>query len=404
MNNMTRKKTTSSSCNGKRQGIVNAKSSVLTLATAIVLLGAIFVMGFEDVSVEAAKGAPGKPIAVQLNSNGFPSGPHINLNIHGRDLGWNGCQDVEGPPKSDDNDLGKNINAPLDGTGNILFVSNKKSTNTDMTVWDNCTENVHILDTDPAKVQIPPNGIDGWFVYWRMQAGNSNNQELANVTLTPNLNLLAMCNDDPDNPIIGFSEFNDCQDTGPAPELVMPILQVSTGGISDPDGEKITKWDQIGKGKNRQLAADVTDLFMWSGSVCNSNLDFTGDGSISLSDFNVTNNVGGDPDGVVNASDFEALIAAGLISQTVDDDPTNNWTTAAELMALIDFDVVNEIVDPGAEFTALLNLIAECLVFEDDIWIFTAADIVEHGFDYENHGSKLTQIRFYNASATNVIR
>ncbi len=140
MNNMTRKKTTSSSCNGKRQGIVNAKSSVLTLATAIVLLGAIFVIGFDDVSVSAAKGAPGKPIAVQLNSNGFPSGPHINLNIHGRDLGWNGCQDVEGPPKSDDNDLGKNINTPIEGTGDILFVSKKKSKNQKKTLCNNRTK------------------------------------------------------------------------------------------------------------------------------------------------------------------------------------------------------------------------------------------------------------------------
>ena len=401
---MTRKTTKSTSCNGKRQGIVNAKSSILTLTTVIVLLGAIFVIGFEDVSVSAAKGGiPGKSIAVQLNSNGFPSGPHINLNIHGRDLGWNGCQDVEGPPKSDDNDLGKNINAPLEGIGTILFVSNKKSTNTDLTVWDNCTENVHFLDTDAAKVQIPPNGKDGWFVYWRMQAGNNNNQELADVTLTPNLNLLAMCNDDPDNPIIGFSEFNDCQDTGPSPELIMPILQVSTGGLMDETGETITKWVQIGKGKTRQLAVDVTERFMWSGTVCNSDLDFTGDGSISLSDFNVTNNVGGDPDGVVNASDFNALIAAGLISPTDDDDPTNDFVTGADIMGLIDFNG-NEIIDPGAEFTALLNLIAECLVFEDPIWIFNAADIVEHGFDYENHGSKLTQIRFYNATATNVIR
>jgi hypothetical protein len=260
-----------------------------------------------------------------------------------------------------------------------------------MTVWDNCTENVHSSDTDAAKVQIPPNGDDGWFVYWRMQAGNSNNQELAEVTLTPNLELLAMCNDDPDNPIIGFSEFNDCDDIS---DMLMPILQVSTGGLSDPDGVKITKWDQIGKGKTRQLAVDVTESFMWSGTVCNADLDFTGDGSISLSDFNVTNNVGGDPDGVVNASDFDALISDGLISGA--------FTDGADIMALIDANG-NEIIDPE-ELTALLNLIAECLVFEEDIWIFTAADIVEHGFDYENHGSKLTQIRFYNASATNVIR
>jgi len=394
MNNMTRKTTTSSSCNGKRQGIVNAKSSVLTLATAIVLLGAVFVIGFEDVSVSAAKGGiPGKSKDVQMNSNGFPSGPHINLNIHGRDLGWNGCQDVEGPPKSDDNDLGKNINTPIDGVGDILFVSNKKSKNPNMTVWDNCTQNVHASDTDPAKVQIPPNGDDGWFVYWRMHAGNNNNQVLANVTFTPNLNLLAMCNDDPDNPIINFSEFNDCQDMND--DLMMPIAQVHSDGIFSSDGEKITKWDQIGKGKNRQLAADVTDLFMWSGTVCNANLDSTGDSSISLADFDVTNSTGGAPDGVVNATDFDALISAGLISGA--------FTDGADIMTQKDANG-NEEIDDGSEFTSILELINECLVFDEPIWVFNAADIVEHGLEYDNKGSKLTQLRFYNASATNVIR
>lgn len=390
---MTRKTTKSSSSNGKLQGIFYAKSSVLTLTAVIVLLGAIFAISFEDVSVSAAKGGiPGKSKDVQMNSNGLPSGPHINLNIHGRDLGWNGCQDVEGPPTSDDNDLGNNVNAPIDGTGNILFVSNQKSTNSNMTVWDNCTENVNNSDTDPAKVQIPPNE-DGWYVYWRMHAGNNNNQELADVTFSPNLNLLAMCNDNSTNNIINFSEFNDCQDMND--DLIMPIAQVHSDGIFSSDGEQIKKWDQVGKGKNRQLAADVTDLFMWSGNVCNANLDFTGDSSISLADFDVTNSTGGMPDGVVNATDFDALINDNLIS--------GDFTDGADIMIQIDADN-SEAIEDGDEFTSLLELINECLVFEDPIWIFNAADIVEYGLEYDNNGSKLTQLRFYNASATNVIR
>jgi hypothetical protein len=264
-----------------------------------------------------------------------------------------------------------------------------------MTVWDNCTQGVHDSDTDPAKVQIPPNGDDGWFVYWRMHAGNNNNQVLANVTFTPNLNLLAMCNDNSTMNIINFSEFNDCQDMND--DLIMPIAQVHSDGIFNSDGEKITKWHKTGKRKNRILAADVTDLFMWSGTVCNADLDSTGDGSISLADFDVTNSTGGDPDGVVNATDFEKLIADGLIT----------GTTVAEIMAL---DLVgnggngNDEIDTEAEFIALLKLIEECLVFDEAIWVFNAADIVEHGLDYDNKGSKLTQLRFYNASATNVIR
>lgn len=384
--------TKSSSWKEKRHGIVNEKSSILTVAAAIVLIGAIFVLSYEDVSVSAAKGGiPGKSTEVQMNSDGFPSGPHINLNIHGRDYGWTGCQDVEGPPTSDDNDLGNNVNAPINGTGDILFVSNQKSTNPNMTVWDNCTQDVNDSDTDPAKVQIPPNE-DGWYVYWRMQAGNNNNKELANVTFTPNLNLLAMCNDNSTTSIVNFSEFNDCQDMND--DLIMPIAQVHDDGIFSSDGEKITKWDQIGKGKNRQLAADVTDLFMWTGNVCNANLDSDGDGTLELSDFDVTNSTGGEPDGIVNATDLDALIDAGLIS--------GSFTDGADIVMQID-ENGNEEIDED-EFTALLELINECLVFDEPIWVFDAADIVEHGLEYDNKGSKLTQLRFYNASATNVIR
>jgi len=218
-----------------------------------------------------------------------------------------------------------------------------------------------------------------------MHAGNNNNQELANVTFTPNLNLLAMCNDDLNDPIINFSEFNDCQDMND--EMMMPIAQVHDGGISDTEGKQITKWDKTGKGKNRILAADVTDFFTWSGTVCNANLDFTGDGSISLADFDVTNSTGGDSDGVVNATDFDALTGDGRIS----------GFTTEEIMDAIDGNE-NDVIDLE-EFTALLELINECLVFEDEIWVFNAADIVEHGLEYDNKGSKLTQLLFFKSQS-----
>ena len=56
------------------------------------------------------------------------------------------------------------------------------------------------------------------------------------------------------------------------------------------------------------------------------------------------------------------------------------------------------------ELLELLKLIPECQVFEEPTWIYTIADLVIHGFDYENNGSKLTQIRFYPVDTTQFIR
>jgi hypothetical protein len=39
----------------------------------------------------------------------------------------------------------------------------------------------------------------------------------------------------------------------------------------------------------------------------------------------------------------------------------------------------------------------------DEIWIFDLADLVVYGWDYQNHGSKLVQVRFYPVDATQFV-
>ena len=381
----------------RKKNQIQDKSVYYVAFIAVILLGVIVAYSFEDSSVSAAKGGiPGKSKAVQDKSNGFPSGPHLNLNIHGRDMGWNGCEDVTGDPQG----LGGNVNAPIDGAGNITFVSNKKSSIDNMTVWDNCTENVHASDIDPAVVQLPKND-DGYYVYARIlgKPNNGGGGMASNITLTPNLDVLTMCNDNSTNPLVGFDALLECGGNG-----ILPLAVIDNGGITNTTGFELERWETTGKGKGRSLALDVTDRFTWSGTACNESLDSTAPfGSITLADFDVTNSTGGDPDGVVNGTDVERLLDDLLIST----DPVMTWQEI--MIAVTGFEdgvITGDPLDDTSTFFAFLTLINECVVADGDnpIWVFNAADLVIHGLEVENNGATNTQLRFYDAGAVQVIK
>ena len=372
----------------RKQNTIQDKSVYFTIFVGVILLGVLVAYNFDDFSAFAGKGGvPGKTKAVQDISNGFPSGPHLTLNMHGRILGWGGCQDVTGGDP-----LGGNINIPIYDEGSITFVSNKKSSVTGMTVWDNCTENVNVSDTDPALVQLPKNE-DGWYVYVRILAkpNNGHNQgDPSSIMLTPDPSVLTMCNDNSTAPISGFGDFLSCDegDIG-----MMPLAVINEGGIFNTTGVLVEKFESSGKGKGRTFAVDMTDQFLWSGSACNANLDSNTSGTITLADFDVV-----DSPGVVNATDIQKLLDDGLIT-------TTPAMTAGEIVAAVDSggDPLGDI-DAGDEFLALLDLINECVVAEDPIWVFNAADLVIYGLDVDNNGAKNTQMRFYDAGSVNVIR
>ena len=384
----------------RKQNQIQDKSPYYVVFIAVILLGVLVTYSFADFSVSAARGGiPGKALDVQKNSNGFPSGPHLNLNIHGRGpADWNGCESVT-PHVGDP--LGGNINAPVDGAGNItLVVNNKKTSLTNMTVWDNCTENVHPDDDDPALIQLPTND-DGWYVYVRILGKpNNNNGEASSVVLTPDPSVLTMCNDNSTAPITGFENFTSC-DQGAVG--MMPILQISDGNIFNTTGVLIEKFDTIGKGKGRTQAVDMTDQFLWNGTVCNENLDTNFSDSITLADFDVTNSTGGDPDGVVNATDIDLLLFVGNLTKI---GAGTDLDTGAEIVAAVDAEglgaVAGEIEE--AEFLFFLDLINECKVFDEPIWVFNTAELVIYGLDWDGEGATNVQIRFYDAGSVNVIR
>ena len=84
-------------------------------------------------------------------SNGYPSGAHFNLNIHGKKDVYN-CDPSPG---------GKSVFIPEYGTSTLQYVSNMKSSVTEFTAIDRCAE---AFDGDRAKVQIPKED-EGYYVF-----------------------------------------------------------------------------------------------------------------------------------------------------------------------------------------------------------------------------------------------
>jgi len=128
--------------------------------------------------------------------------------------------------------------------------------------------------------------------------------------------------------------------------------------------------DESAKGKGKSKAVEITDLFIWSGVVCDASLDTSGPDGI--------------PDGQLTPHDFpdmiEAIEAAADAAGVFTDDGT--------------IDV--------AELQAYLATLDECTEFTDE-WVFNVADIVLYGFDYENNGTTLSQIRFYPTATTEFV-
>lgn len=282
-------------------------------------------------------------------SNGFPSGPHYNLNIHFKD--WEVC-----PPDLEDG--GHSIFFPMNETATIQYVSNKKSSVTDLIALDACG-----ID-GLAKVQLPavPNGVlaeeRGYFVFGRILGKPNNGQDCKNgvcpstVILDPAV-VIQACND-PLDPEIPFGDFTDVEDCDLALGL---ILDGSVYGATSETYERFVPGTTQKRGKSK--ATDITSLFTWSGWVYDSILDYDGDGDI-------------DADDVVPIADWDANS-----SGTIDDVEFNAWRDAQEAAGLAWY-------------------------FENR-WILDIADLVFANQDVYSDGGKLLQVRFYPMWTTEYI-
>jgi hypothetical protein len=172
----------------------------------------------------------------QVNPNGFPSGEHYNLNIHGKKLSFQ-CPE----PELDENGnpvYGRSVFIPEDGQGIQIIMESGSSkgkhaaTITDFGVMDACTAD---FDGDAAVLQIPPND-KGYRVYAR---------PLAKPTDEPSLQVM--------------------------PELLAAVDEfgndlIYLGLVTDNGFESAS--DIFTRKKGKSKAVDITGLFQWSGDVC----------------------------------------------------------------------------------------------------------------------------------------
>jgi len=327
------------------------------LAVSLSLAFAVSMIFASALVAEAAKpqnnGAGKDVIAL---SNGFPSGPHFNLNVHGKKIDWNGdC--LPG---------GKSINIPeyTDGLDyqTIQFLSNQKSSVTDLVALDPCSEQ---FDDDPAKVQLPYLDDQGYYVFAR-SAAKPNNQagEPSTIMVTP-YGVLEACNQNAINdPYNNFGDLESCYDENG--DLVDTIVLglVTNNGVYKKIEQEFVRYDATITGKGIKTAIDITGLFEWTGAVCSDTLDIIGDGELGPDDFGTTaeaidlNPLYGDSNGIMDSDEFIAY---------------------------------------------LMDTVVEGCTYFVEEWVFNVADLVVQSQNVSNDGTKLWQVRFYPVATTTFI-
>ncbi len=222
-----------------------------------------------------------KPQAVILASNGFPSGEHFNLNIHGKD------------PATFSPDLtvtgGNSVFVNLFGDSTLTVRSAKLGTLTELTALDPYAE---AFDNDPALVQLPYEA-QGYYVFAKILAkpNNGSNSEPSSIILTPNtVPSVANYTEDPLNP-----------------EQLLLLGLVTTNGVYEMTSAGFQRFQSgATTGKGKSAAQDITGLFLWTGWVCDASLDTNGDGIIDINDVPADQNA----DGIIDQADFDLWLAA----------------------------------------------------------------------------------------------
>ncbi len=299
------------------------------------------VLGLLTIGASVALAA--KPQPVIEWSNGYPSGAHHNLNLHGKNADFN-CDPAPG---------GSSAFILEYGVSHLEIVSNKKSSLDSLKAIDPCAE---AFDGDPVKVQIPSEA-EGYYVFAEVKGKPNNGKETdtpSSIVVTPNP-VLEVCNDATDSVDTEFGDFTSCSD-----DDLLALGLVTSNGAYELTDQGFERFDSgsTSKGKGRSKAIDITGLFLWTGYVCDAALDVNGDG-------------------VIDAADVPLTYDADL-SGTIDD---------AEFQTWLDDQV----------------LAGTCNYYEDE-WVFNVADLVVQESELKNDGVKLFKIRFYPVATTEFIR
>jgi hypothetical protein len=285
-----------------------------------------------------------KPQNVVSRSNGFPSGMHFNLNIHGKDATFT-CDSTAG---------GNSVFVPEYGTATIQYVSNKKASVYELTVLDACGMDGTATVQLPYKIMLDDGSVipsGGYYVFARI-LGKPNNGSCADGTcpseiiLQPNV-VLQACNDNLTDP--NFGTYTDC---------LLALGLIVGENIYGATEQGFVRFDpEAVPGKGNSRGIDITNLFTYSGWVYDASLDTNGDGVIDTLDVPMSYDT--DLSGVIEEDEFA------------------QWQADMQTAGLAQY-------------------------YENQ-WIFDIADLVVSGQDVENNGTKLLQIRFYPVATTDFV-
>jgi hypothetical protein len=291
----------------------------------------------------------GKPADVIEKSNGFPSGMHFNLNIHGRDFAaGETCTHEPG---------GNSVFIDLYGMSTIEYLSDRKSGVTKLTAVDPCA-----ADDGRVSVEVPreilvfddvtglyvPVPVDGFYVYGRIlakpQNGKNDPDERSNIVFSPNM-------------VTDISDYDE--------ETLLPIGLITWDATYFAGAEAFYRFDDPdAKGRGKSKARDMTHLFEFSGWVVDASLD--------------THNEVGDavPDGKI----------------TIEDVPLADY---GEALPGVNRDYNNDGSEDDLDIAAWLGDQGDLATYYEYEWVFNIADIVTTEGEITNDGTKLFQTRFY---------
>ena len=300
--------------------------------------------------------AAGKTPDVIAKSNGFPSGMHFNLNIHGQDLSG----DVPCAHEAGGNSVFIDIYSDIPTA--IEYQSDKRSSVTELTAIDPCAGgDGKIIVRIPSKVTVTDEStrltvevpVAGYYVYGRIlgkpQNGNNDPDGRSNILFSPNV-VTDAYNLDEDMVAIGLITWNASYYAG---------------------DEAFYRFDDSqATGKGKSVARDITGLFQYTGWVVDAVLDTNSE----LND--------GIPDGVVSIWD----VPPGNYDVLTDPDGT---------LTPDDRDFNNDGVEDDLDVAAWLATQGDLATLYTNEWIFNIADVVTAMGEITNDGTKLFQIRFY---------
>jgi hypothetical protein len=345
----------------------------------LIVIASFILVGTMILSISPAMA--GKPQNVIEKSNGFPSGQHFNLNIHGRNPDTFTC---DGTP--DGRSIFINLYDDCDEYvfgecgSTIQYVSNKKASLYNLDVLDMCAED---FDGTPAKVQLPykvlvddvPTEAEGYYVYGRILAKPNNGKNCegddcpSKIILYPNV-VKEACNYSGDSGDLPFGDYTDCEG-----ELALGLIVGDNLYEPNPETETYERFDPgATKGKGKSKATDITRLFIYVGWIVDERLDINPEGG----------------DGIIDQNDIPAdawniILAEGL--NPFDYDQNNSSTI--------------DLIEEWLAFQADLETpMAWYFSQEDNMWILNIADLVITEQGLVNNGTKLMQLRFYPVATT----